>query len=353
MFITRKTLSILTLTVLTASPLAHAASAAKKIRCAFDIGSGETKFAIASITSSKGQTRVEKTHFESTPIPIKTSVVDGNIPDAVLDQLTTQLSSFKQKCVDAGATEFAGVATSGFRAAKKNGEQSLAKVAKSTGISLRIITGDEEAILGYLAVESTLKNKKSKLVVWDIGGGSQQFSMRSKLAPNAESKFEFISLDVGAASFRDQLMSEFKREPQQDLNPISKAEMQKAMVAAGAHAKKIPNAIKTALRQKNTVVVGIGGSHTGSIAEKVAHLVLKKKSTESYNLTAVETLAKKAVGLDTAQLQDVFLATKYPETQASNLAMVAGLMKELGIKRVQVRDVTLADGLFVDQKAWP
>ena len=44
---------------------------------------------------------------------------------------------------------------------------------------------------------------------------------------------------------------------------------------------------------------------------------------------------------------------KYPESQATNVALVLGYMEGLQIKEVITLKINLADGLLVDATYWP
>lgn len=63
--------------------------------------------------------------------------------------------------------------TSALRSAK-NGQNFLDEIFKRTNVEIEIITGDREAELIYLGVRQTLNFKKSKFLILDIGGGSNE-----------------------------------------------------------------------------------------------------------------------------------------------------------------------------------
>ncbi len=84
-------------------------------------------------------------------------------------------------------------ATSAIRGANNQGE--FLKEAKSkTGISINVITGDQEAELIYLGVRQCVKIGDEKVLIMDIGGGSTEF-----IIADAEKIFWKHSFDIGAA----------------------------------------------------------------------------------------------------------------------------------------------------------
>jgi len=56
-----------------------------------------------------------------------------------------------------------------------NASDFIARVKELTGLSLRVIEGEEEARLSYLAVLSALPIGNGELVTFDTGGGSTEF----------------------------------------------------------------------------------------------------------------------------------------------------------------------------------
>ncbi|MBL0387583.1 exopolyphosphatase [Tumebacillus sp. ITR2] len=96
--------------------------------------------------------------------------------DGVLDDEGVQLTldclrRFKDICDGRGVTEIVGVATAAMRQAK-NGPELCEAIERETGISIRILSGPEEAHYGYLAVVNTMNLRDAFTV--DIGGGSTE-----------------------------------------------------------------------------------------------------------------------------------------------------------------------------------
>jgi exopolyphosphatase/guanosine-5'-triphosphate,3'-diphosphate pyrophosphatase len=73
-----------------------------------------------------------------------------------------------------GCDEILAVATQAVRAAA-NSVEFTAMVEKSCGLAIKIITGEEEADLSFLAVSSALPGVESRSIcVFDVGGGSSE-----------------------------------------------------------------------------------------------------------------------------------------------------------------------------------
>ncbi len=95
------------------------------------------------------------------------------------------------------ASEIVAVGTAGLRIASNPGDLTDV-VRERSGIEVEVISADEEARLGFLAVKSALGVVSGTLVVFDTGGGSSQFTFG-----HGEQVDERFSVDVGAVRFTE------------------------------------------------------------------------------------------------------------------------------------------------------
>lgn len=72
------------------------------------------------------------------------------------------------------------VATSAVRDAV-NGDEFCERVLAETGIALEVIDGTEEAVLTLRGVASVLDDKSGDLAVFDVGGGSTEYTLAAQL----------------------------------------------------------------------------------------------------------------------------------------------------------------------------
>jgi exopolyphosphatase/guanosine-5'-triphosphate,3'-diphosphate pyrophosphatase len=80
----------------------------------------------------------------------------------------------------------------------RNREEVIAAIAARTGVTVEVISGEEESRLAYLAVRAGLGATEGSLVVFDTGGGSSQFTFGR--GPQVEERF---SVNVGAVSYTE------------------------------------------------------------------------------------------------------------------------------------------------------
>jgi exopolyphosphatase/guanosine-5'-triphosphate,3'-diphosphate pyrophosphatase len=91
----------------------------------------------------------------------------------------------------------AAVGTAGLRIAR-NRDEVVAAIRARTGITVEVISGEEESRLAYLAVRAGLGATEGSLVVFDTGGGSSQFTFGR--GPRVEERF---SVNVGAVRYTE------------------------------------------------------------------------------------------------------------------------------------------------------
>jgi exopolyphosphatase / guanosine-5'-triphosphate,3'-diphosphate pyrophosphatase len=137
----------------------------------------------------------------------------------------------------AGVAEIAAVATAGMRQAENSAEL-VEAVRERCGLGIEVISGEEEARLGYRAATSELDVGHGSLVVFDTGGGSSQFTFGR--AGRVEERF---SVEVGAAGYTerfgldgivtDDVLAEALRAIADDLARLDGRERPAALVGMG------------------------------------------------------------------------------------------------------------------------
>lgn len=92
------------------------------------------------------------------------------------------LSDFADEMKRGGVTRLRAVATSAVRDAV-NGAVFCRKVAERTGIRLEVIDGEEEGRLTLAGVISGLNRKEGDFFVFDVGGGSTEYTLAESRRP--------------------------------------------------------------------------------------------------------------------------------------------------------------------------
>ncbi|MEU7484899.1 Ppx/GppA phosphatase family protein [Streptomyces sp. NPDC042319] len=116
----------------------------------------------------------------------------GNVAAAGVDLLVATVREAMQVAEDKGVEDVLPFATSAIRDAP-NGEDVLARVAEETGVTLRVLSGEDEARLTFLAARRWFGWSAGRLLLLDIGGGSLEIAYGLDEVPDAA-----VSLPLGA-----------------------------------------------------------------------------------------------------------------------------------------------------------
>ena len=121
----------------------------------------------------------------------------GSLEPKPMERTTTAIAGMAEEAKQDGVEAIAAVGTAGLRLAK-NSADFVAAVQQRCGFEIEVISGEEEARLAYLAATSGLALGHGRLVVFDTGGGSSQFTFGH--GKKVEERF---SVNVGAARFTE------------------------------------------------------------------------------------------------------------------------------------------------------
>ncbi|MER7739282.1 Ppx/GppA phosphatase family protein [Streptomyces sp. NPDC096538] len=117
---------------------------------------------------------------------------DGSIGPDGIDRLVSVVHEALQAAEDKGVEEIVPFATSAVRDAR-NADDVLSRVREETGVELRVLSGEDEAKLTFLAARRWFGWSSGKLLVIDIGGGSLEIAYGLDEEPDAA-----VSLPLGA-----------------------------------------------------------------------------------------------------------------------------------------------------------
>jgi exopolyphosphatase / guanosine-5'-triphosphate,3'-diphosphate pyrophosphatase len=117
---------------------------------------------------------------------------DNTLSEAGEEQLAEFVLEAMRIAEDKGVEEFLAFATSAVRDAV-NGLEVLARVQAQTGTQIRVLSGENEARLTFLAARRWFGWSSGRLLVFDIGGGSLEIAAGQDEEPEAA-----MSLPLGA-----------------------------------------------------------------------------------------------------------------------------------------------------------
>jgi len=104
---------------------------------------------------------------------------NGAIQPEPMARTVDAVAGMAEQARQDGVDEIAAVGTAALRAAT-NSQDFVDAVQARCGVTVEVISGEEEARLAYLAATATLDLPDGPLVVFDSGGGSSQFTFGKK-----------------------------------------------------------------------------------------------------------------------------------------------------------------------------
>lgn len=331
-----KTISILSLlafAVYISFPEIIQASASCEIKrqALYDVGSGSTKLTVVETNSCEKIPKLllntsEKVDYKDDLIKSKNSEFSNSIQENGL----AALKKLKAQAVKLNSDEHRGIATAAFREAK-NSSDLIQKFKQQLNINIVVITQEKEGQLAYQAVK--LYNPEKNLLVWDIGGASFQLTFFDE----AKNEWKVFKGTLASVVFKDLILTKVKKDKNLlSPNPLTQSEIKKARTLVN---KELSQDFKKSFLSKNTFnkVVGMGGVFALSLKRYLNKSVI---STEDLDLWIQANQSK----------TDADFNDKYAATVVSNMILVSEMMKILNIKKVEVADVTLVEGLLNESK---
>jgi exopolyphosphatase/guanosine-5'-triphosphate,3'-diphosphate pyrophosphatase len=139
---------------------------------AIDIGTNSIKLLIASVEED-GSLQVLSREKALVRLGSET-LATGRLPEEAIEAGVAAVEQFQRSIRAAGAELVRAVATCAVREAA-NSSEFLDAVRRRTGVSVDVVSGDEEARLINLGVRSEFPARFDPLFLVDIGGGSTEF----------------------------------------------------------------------------------------------------------------------------------------------------------------------------------
>jgi exopolyphosphatase/guanosine-5'-triphosphate,3'-diphosphate pyrophosphatase len=255
----------------------------------------------------------------------------GRLGPEPIERTVAAIAAMVQQARQNDAVAVAAVGTAGLRMAPNAGEF-LDAVRERCGVTVEVISGEEESRLAYLAARSAVDTPGGSLVVFDTGGGSSQFTFGR--GGHVDERF---SVDVGAVRFTER---------------YGLGEAVSEEVLGTAHAAIAADLSRLDGRPSPDALVGMGGAVTNLAAVKhdmatydpdvVQGTVLDRaeidRQIELYR-TRGEDERRELVGLQPKRA-DIILA---------GACIVRTVLEKLGADSFTVSDRALRHGLIVDR----
>ena len=150
---------------------------------------------------------------------------NGNLSDSALERAGQTLLEYCKLSVERDVESIWACGTSALRSAT-NGAEFCRKLKEQTGISVEIISGEDEAQYGYFGAVQDLPQQYDNMAFIDVGGGSTEFSWGTR-----KTLVGSTSLPLGSIKLTRQFLGS---------NPVTTEEIDSVIAAIDAELVKLP-----------------------------------------------------------------------------------------------------------------
>lgn len=134
---------------------------------------------------------------------------DGEMSEAGIQLLANTLNSFKKIIEEFEVSDIKAVATAAIRQAK-NKNKIVSRMKKETGIQIEMLSEEEEAYFGFLAVAHSMDTPSA--VTIDIGGGSTEITLYTDKKLQKSYSFPFGTVSLKQNYVSGDLINESERK---------------------------------------------------------------------------------------------------------------------------------------------
>lgn len=298
-----------------------------------DLGSTSMHLAIAVLEQDE-EPAVSAVHRSSVQLAAGWGSESHKLPPDVITETIKAMEQFAEICANEHCDMIIATATAPLRESVDS-VRLLERIRDSLGISIRVLTGPEEARLIYLGTRAKLDGADTQPMVFDIGGGSTEFALAH------ENRLSFsLSLSLGH-------MRLYQRVGHGD--PATAEEIANLRARASAHLS--PLRARMSGLSRGQLYSPSGGVRT------VARLALgdpekgpgKGDTGLVLEREALEEVLERLAGTPRAEIKTwAGMDPRRADTVVCSAAILAAIMDVCGKDQVTTCDGGLRTGILVD-----
>jgi len=309
------------------------------IRAAIDIGSGATKVRVVEV-DMQFQKIARVLESQSFTVPYQeelSKAKDGNFNRQVMDRGIDSLKQAKALAEKYHAEKVIAVATAAFRKAN-NVDGYIAEIYEKTGIPVHVIDQQLEGELAFQAVRAHYGFDPSKLIVWDIGGGSFQLTTM-----NGQGNYDIYRGHEASIPFKNYVVEKIQKlDPTvvSSPNPISTEHLLTAQFRAIALSRDIDRLFHDKIQSSGIEIVGVGNIFGYHITQLSGSDTVTREQMIKAVASQIDKTDADVGGGDFANVY------------VTNSIFVLGFMEGLNIDKMHIVDINPADGAFFYAPFW-
>ncbi|WP_414551851.1 Ppx/GppA phosphatase family protein [Anabaena sp. CCY 0017] len=308
-----------------------------RIIAAIDMGTNSLHMVVVKIDPTLPSFRIIAKEKETVRLGNR-DIATGELKPEIIDKAITALRRFQEVAKMANAETIIAVATSAVREAP-NGKDFLHRVEEELGLSVDLISGQEEARRIYLGVLSGMEFDNQPHIVVDIGGGSTEL-----ILGDSQEARSLTSTKVGAV----RLTSEFITT-----DPISDAEFQYLQAyTRGMLERSVEDVLANIQPGESPRLVGTSGTiETLAMIHARENLDTVPSTLNGYefSLKDLENWVYRLRKMTNSEISNIpGMPEKRSEVILAGAVVLQEAMSLLGVESVTVCGRALREGVIVD-----
>jgi len=295
-------------------------------KAVFDVGSNSVKLLLAGVEAGRLKVIRDEVRICGLGEGLGRS---GLLGEEAMGRALDALSDLARMAEDAGAEQTVAVGTEALRAAA-NAALFAERLFDRTGLRLRIIRGEEEARLSFLAATAGVPEVSGEIVTFDVGGGSTEFNFGSDGAVRRS-----FSLPIGCIPLTEEFLRKDPPTPEQ---------------LAALYGRL--DELLSGLPRSDGTLLGIGGTVTtlGSVQLRMERFSGERVRGLRVTIEEVERQAELYRSLPLRRRRAV--SGLHPDRAPvilAGTAIVRSVMGRCGFSELRLSGMALRHGLFVDR----
>ncbi|MCU0311341.1 MAG: Ppx/GppA family phosphatase [Acidimicrobiales bacterium] len=254
----------------------------------------------------------------------------GRLDPAAIDRTLDVLREYREVLDRHGVSRTRMAATSAARDAA-NRDDFFGPAAAVVGAEPELLTGDEEGRLSFLGATAELDQADGPFLVFDIGGGSTEFTYGTEVAEAS------ISTDMGCVRMTEAWLHH---------DPPTAEELSQCLSIVALHLDDVQREIPAAGEART--FVGLAGTVSTAAAveiglaeydrDRIHHFRLSREATEDvFRTLATEALADR--------VHNPGLERERADVIVGGMCVLVATMRRFGIDEVVVSEADILDGL--------
>jgi exopolyphosphatase/guanosine-5'-triphosphate,3'-diphosphate pyrophosphatase len=255
----------------------------------------------------------------------------SEITEQGIQKILRVLSQYRQLCDARSVSSVIGVATASVRNAR-NREEVLKRIYAETGFVFRVLSGEEEAYYGYLAVANTMSVTEGFTI--DIGGASSELVKMTKRTLVKSHSFSFGAVTLTRKFFRQATPTE------EEITAAEKYLKEQFSVYPWIKEKKYP-------------LIAMGGTarNLAKVHQKMIRYPFASLHHYQMKKYEVDTVFHYLKELSAAQMQEVEgLSKERADIIVAGILIIKVLLECSGSNRLIISNKGLRDGVHMESQ---